>query len=221
MAVTILLSGEEHAVSTAHLTAKCTLFKNNPALLETPYSIKARANPSDFEDFISALEDRAFEITMANYLALTFMAHEFGFEGLITQLTAFRRSALKTSDAEESGDSEDFDDSDPEPLRVNPVTWYLARYPDGWTSIQVFSEFYSDIGGLYATGSDDEGGSEDKTLSDADVQEAIDLAIIIIDTAYDRTRARLAGSNDNFLISCLCLGAGAEHHGCGQTKICL
>jgi hypothetical protein len=90
---------------------------------------------------------------------------------------------------------------------VHLVKWYVAGCPGGWASIRYSRLFYQNLDGLYATGSDDdssnEGSSEDKTLSDAELQKANDLAAICISTAYERTKARLAGSNDNSLISCL------------------
>jgi hypothetical protein len=89
----------------------------------------------------------------------------------------------------------------------------LAECPNGWTSIRTLDHFCRDIGWLYIPESDDELSSDDKSLSVAELKEANDLAVKIIDTAYERTKARLNGGNDNFLISCLYFAIGNKNFG--------
>jgi uncharacterized coiled-coil protein SlyX len=89
---------EEAEVSPMQLISKCTLFKNNLALLSAPYRITSRITAEVFRAFVSALEDRAVEITAANSSPLLLLSGEFGFEALAADLSAFRSSAPMVAD---------------------------------------------------------------------------------------------------------------------------
>jgi hypothetical protein len=125
-------------------------------------------------------------ITTEKWPDLIMLAEEFGYEALVHQLNAVDRR------------------------KVDPVNWYFRDCPTGWTSLKTRNHFCSALDYLYVLDSDDEGSSEDKKLTDAETQKATEIAITAVDTAYDRTKARLAGSDDNFLISCLWCGASTK-----------
>jgi hypothetical protein len=80
-------------VSVGPLIMKCDLFKNNPALTITPYRIQSGVSLEDFQDFVTALEDKPMDIKDRNFLGLSQLSEEFGFQALLAKLSSYRRSA--------------------------------------------------------------------------------------------------------------------------------
>jgi hypothetical protein len=60
-----------HQVSVVPLVTKCDLFKNNPALFGAPYRVQSGVSLDDFQDFVSALEDKPINIKDRNFLEMT------------------------------------------------------------------------------------------------------------------------------------------------------
>jgi hypothetical protein len=83
---------ETRQVSIEHLILKCTSFKSNPALIRSPYRVQSSVPLSVFQDFISAFEGNALQITLANFLGLSRLCEEFGFCDLSAKLTGFEQS---------------------------------------------------------------------------------------------------------------------------------
>jgi hypothetical protein len=75
-----------------HLITKCDLFKNNPGLTMSPYHVQTEVSVEDFEDFVSALEDKAIKINDNNFLGLSELSAEFGFHALSGKMSVRRRS---------------------------------------------------------------------------------------------------------------------------------
>jgi hypothetical protein len=81
-----------YQVSVVLLITKCDLFKNNPALIMTPYRVQSGVPLEDFQDFVTALEDKPMEIKDRNFLGLSQLSEEFGFQALLAKLSTHRRS---------------------------------------------------------------------------------------------------------------------------------
>jgi hypothetical protein len=79
-------------VSVVPLTKKCDLFKNNPGLILTPYRVQSGVSLEDFQDFVSALEDKPISINDRNFPGLSRLSEEFRFQSLSKKLSAHRRS---------------------------------------------------------------------------------------------------------------------------------
>jgi hypothetical protein len=80
-------------VSIVPLVAKCDRFKNNPALITTPYRVQSGVSLKDFQDFVTALEDKPINIKDRNFLGLSQLSEEFGFQALLAKFSSYRRSA--------------------------------------------------------------------------------------------------------------------------------
>jgi hypothetical protein len=80
-------------VSVVVLINKCDLFKNNPALIITPYRVEFLVSLEDFQDFITALEDKPTDIKDRNFPGLSQLSEEFGFQALLGKFSFHRRSA--------------------------------------------------------------------------------------------------------------------------------
>jgi hypothetical protein len=91
--VTLVHPHESRQVSGVQLILKCTTFKQNLTLVAAPYVLQSSVSLNIFHDFISALEDRAIQITSNNYAGLILLANEFGCENLVDQLEIFRQTA--------------------------------------------------------------------------------------------------------------------------------
>jgi hypothetical protein len=74
------------------LMRKCTLFRDNPALATSPYSVRAAVSVRDFRLFVFALEDKNVEVTRTNFHGLSLLCDEFGFVSLSERLCTFRQS---------------------------------------------------------------------------------------------------------------------------------
>jgi hypothetical protein len=103
MPVTLVYLREERQISTTQLILKCTLFKNNLALLGPPYAAKPSVPITVFNECTSALNDGMAQITEVNFAGLSLLCAEFGFEALVSRLSALRSS---TSFARETAETE-------------------------------------------------------------------------------------------------------------------
>jgi hypothetical protein len=68
------------------------LFKDNPHLLDFPYSVQSIVPLPAFQDFVSALLGRGLEVTAANFAGLQRLSEEFGFTDLELELSTFKQS---------------------------------------------------------------------------------------------------------------------------------
>jgi uncharacterized coiled-coil protein SlyX len=82
-----------HQISVVPLINTCELFRNNPGLIITPYRINSGVSLEDFQDFVTALEDKLIDIKDRNIPGLSHLSEEFGFQALLAKLSAHRRSA--------------------------------------------------------------------------------------------------------------------------------
>jgi hypothetical protein len=81
-----------HQVSVVPLINTCDLFKNNPRLAIAPYRVQSGVSLDDFQDFVTALEDKSINIKDRNFPGLSQLSEEFGFQALLAKLSAHRRS---------------------------------------------------------------------------------------------------------------------------------
>jgi hypothetical protein len=79
-------------VSGVPLITKCDVFKNNPGLIVTPYRVQSEVSLEDFQDFVSALEDKPINIKDRKFPGLSQLSEEFGFQTLLKKRSAHRRS---------------------------------------------------------------------------------------------------------------------------------
>jgi hypothetical protein len=68
---------------------KCSLFQNNPTLLVSPYSLQSPVSLSIFQQFVSAFEGNAINITDTNFTELKQTCEEFGFSQISAKLSKF------------------------------------------------------------------------------------------------------------------------------------
>jgi hypothetical protein len=74
------------------LINKCDLFKNNPGLTIALYRLQSGVSLDDFQDFVTAFEDKPMDIKDRNFPGLSQLSEEFGFQALLAKLSAHRRS---------------------------------------------------------------------------------------------------------------------------------
>jgi hypothetical protein len=79
-------------VSVVPLIMKCDLFKNNPGLTISLYRVQSGVSLEDFQDFVSALEDKPININDRSFPGLSQLSEEFGFQSLLKKLSSHRRS---------------------------------------------------------------------------------------------------------------------------------
>jgi hypothetical protein len=89
MSVTLVHPQAQLAVSATRLIDKCTLFKNNLALVGAPYLLKSPVPVDVVQSFISAVTDDTVKITNANFAGLLLLCTEFGFDALAGRLAEF------------------------------------------------------------------------------------------------------------------------------------
>jgi hypothetical protein len=77
-----------HQVSVVLLITKCDLFKNNPGLTISTSQVQSEVSLEDFQDFVSALEDKPININNRNFPGLSQLSEEFGFQSLSKKLSA-------------------------------------------------------------------------------------------------------------------------------------
>jgi hypothetical protein len=92
MTLELVHRGETLKVPIRELMTKCNLFADDPSLVAAPYSVRAPVSIDDFRQFVSVLEDKAVEVTNANFGGLSLLCDEFRFESLSERLSAFRQS---------------------------------------------------------------------------------------------------------------------------------
>jgi hypothetical protein len=80
------------------LISQCDLFGDDPGLAAVPCHLKSRVSVSDFQEFVSALEDTTVKVTNNNVKGLSRLCEEFGFRDLSAQLSHFRESDSLTED---------------------------------------------------------------------------------------------------------------------------
>jgi hypothetical protein len=103
MSVTLVHPEEQVPVAAPRLIEKCTLFQKDLTLVGAPYAVKSAVPIQVFREFLSALEGGAIKITNANFVGLSLLSTEFGFNGVTKQLSEFRSSAAfagEVADAE-------------------------------------------------------------------------------------------------------------------------
>jgi hypothetical protein len=113
--VVLIHRSEKREIAGVQLVNKCTLFKNNLALLALPYTINSTVTSEVFQQFVVSLDDKPIEITNANFMGLSRLCEEFGYEDLTAKLSQFR----------ESGDFLDF--SGIENVKICPALVDLVR----------------------------------------------------------------------------------------------
>jgi uncharacterized coiled-coil protein SlyX len=90
----LILNGKSFKVQKHKLMATCDLFEQNTSLLDSPYHVRSVVSTSSFEQFLSALDSKAIDISNSNYRALCELCNEFVFSGLNPSLSAFDLSRL-------------------------------------------------------------------------------------------------------------------------------
>jgi hypothetical protein len=90
--LTLLHPEETFRLPVLEVMIKCSLFRNNPALLIPPYAVQSPVSLSIFREFLSALEGNAINVTDTNFTELHQLCSEFGFSELAAKLSAFRPS---------------------------------------------------------------------------------------------------------------------------------
>jgi hypothetical protein len=91
--ITLVHAQESRQVSGRQFIHKCTILNENPAMIAAPYLVRSSVSLSVFNDFVSALEDEAIQITKDNYGGLMLLVNEFGCQDLAEQLSIFRESS--------------------------------------------------------------------------------------------------------------------------------
>jgi hypothetical protein len=114
------------------LINNCDLFPDNPARVDSPYTLKSQVSLTDFREFVSALKDSAVIIKKDNFRGLSQLCEEFGFGDLSSQLSQFR-------------DSDDLRDE----MSIERTT---ARIFIAMTEINQSGEFFDDAFGFTAKG---------------------------------------------------------------------
>jgi hypothetical protein len=74
------------------LVQKCDLFRDDPTLTVSPYTLTSQVSVSDFRTFVTALEGASVSITKDNLGGLTQLCKEFHFGDLEERLSQFRES---------------------------------------------------------------------------------------------------------------------------------
>jgi hypothetical protein len=74
------------------LVLKCGLFREDPMLVASPYTVRSEVSQRDFRTFITALEGSSVPITNDNMGGLTGLCEEFQFGELAEWLSQFRES---------------------------------------------------------------------------------------------------------------------------------
>jgi hypothetical protein len=102
MAVVTLLHPEQtFKIPILQVINKCCLFQNNPTLLASPYRVQSSVSLSIFQEFISALEGNAINITDTNFRELQRLCEEIDFTEIAAKLSEFRPSMdFKEAEAE-------------------------------------------------------------------------------------------------------------------------
>jgi uncharacterized protein (DUF3084 family) len=94
--ITLLHQSQSYSVSQVDLIVKCKLFqklaRTNPSVFTVPYHVTSSVHPNIFKQFITAIENQGIEITRENFLGLSILCEEFGFDDLSTELSKFRVS---------------------------------------------------------------------------------------------------------------------------------
>jgi hypothetical protein len=88
----IAANGKTFSVRKRLFMMACDLFDNYPDLLEAPYPLRSRVSTPSFEEFLSAIEGNSATVTESNYADLNLLCKEFGYSGLVNQLSAFAQS---------------------------------------------------------------------------------------------------------------------------------
>jgi hypothetical protein len=88
--VTLVHPEETFTVPLLQTVNKCSLFQNNPALLDSPYRVQSSVSLSIFREFLSALEGKAIKITDTNFTGLQWLSAEFGLGELAGKLSKIR-----------------------------------------------------------------------------------------------------------------------------------
>jgi hypothetical protein len=93
MALVELVHSEgSHRIPVVPLITKSDLFTNNPNLTIFPSRVQSAMFLEDFRDFVSDLEDKSIDIKGKNIPGLSQLSEEFGFQALLTKLSADRWS---------------------------------------------------------------------------------------------------------------------------------
>jgi uncharacterized coiled-coil protein SlyX len=87
---TILVGSTPFSVPVRPLFANCDEFAKNASLVRRPYRVRSAVSVEDFQLFLDALEDRPVHITNDHFPALSLLANEFGFSGLVTRLSDYQ-----------------------------------------------------------------------------------------------------------------------------------
>jgi hypothetical protein len=92
--ITLQHGHDEHRVPAVHALTKCSLFRNKPSLVASPYQIRSSVGATSVQQFITALEGDAVSITMENVSDLSLLCEEFGFDDFGAKLCEFRTPPL-------------------------------------------------------------------------------------------------------------------------------
>jgi hypothetical protein len=82
----------------APILRDCELFTRNSDLARGPYPIRSSVSLKVLRHFLDAVERKPITITVENFVSLSLLCQEFGFHGLDSDLSAFRRT-LPLSDS--------------------------------------------------------------------------------------------------------------------------
>jgi hypothetical protein len=121
--VTLVHPREVRQISAVPLLLKCDLFKDNPGLVGSPYTVTTSVPLNVFQDFVCALEDKPIDITPKNFFGLSELTREFGFSGLAVQLNTQRPMAeAASSDLAREGRIAALEDQVSELLKTTAAT---------------------------------------------------------------------------------------------------
>jgi hypothetical protein len=89
MSATLLFENTPLSVSREALVANCAIFTTNPALADSPYTIRSSVDLGSVRSFLGAVEGTAAAVTGKNWAGLWQLSGEFGFGALASDLSTF------------------------------------------------------------------------------------------------------------------------------------